>query len=52
MTNFDINLENIISSALQVKASGSLAEEIKKDLELPDGENIEKLLGNEKNIKK
>jgi hypothetical protein len=52
MTNFDINLDSIVGSSLQIKASGSIIQDIENDLKLPDGKCIEKLLDNEKNIKK
>jgi hypothetical protein len=51
MTNFDINIEHIVSSQLNVKASGSIVDQAKEDLILPEGDSIEVLLGNEKNIK-
>jgi hypothetical protein len=51
MANFDINLEHMISSELNIKASGSIIEQAQEDLNLPDGNNIEQLLADEKNIK-
>lgn len=41
MTNSQINL---IDSVLIVKASGSLEEEIKNDLNLPEGKSIAQLI--------
>jgi hypothetical protein len=52
MINFEPNIENIVSSSLEIKASGSIIEEVKNDLNLQDGENISILLQNEKNISK
>jgi hypothetical protein len=50
MINFEPNIENIVASSLIIKASGSIIEEVKNDLNLQDGENISILLQNEKNI--
>lgn len=50
MINFDPNIDNIVSSSLQIKASGSIIEQIQQDLALPDGEDIKILLQNEENI--
>ena len=47
MINFDSNISNIIQSTLNIKASGSIVEDIQHDLELPDGEDISILLDNE-----
>jgi hypothetical protein len=52
MINFDPNIDNIVLSSLDIKASGSIIEQIKNDLNLPDGENIKILLENEKNSPK
>jgi hypothetical protein len=52
MINFDPNIDNIVASSLQIKASGSIIEQIKKDLTLPDGEDINILLQNEENTPK
>jgi hypothetical protein len=52
MTNFSFNPEDIISSSLVVKASGSIESEAKNDLELPEGKSIAQLLNDEKNSKK
>jgi hypothetical protein len=51
MTNFDFNIDNITSSELVVKASGSIIQEINNDLQLPDGDNIEVLLSNAQKTK-
>ena len=50
MINFDPNIDTIVASSLIIKASGSIIEEVKNDLNLQDGENISILLQNEKNI--
>lgn len=52
MINFDTNIDNIVSSSLDIKASGSIIQEAIADLQLPDGEDIKLLLENEKNTKK
>ena len=52
MSNFDINLDSNVGSSLQIKASGSIIQEAQNDLNLPEGESVENLLQNEKNIKK
>jgi hypothetical protein len=52
MINFDPNIDNIVASALLIKASGSIIEDIKNDLNLQDGENISILLQNEENTPK
>jgi hypothetical protein len=52
MTNFDLNIDNIIESHLNVKASGAILDQVAIDLNLPDGENIDILLANEKNAPK
>lgn len=49
MTNFDFDTEKLINSSLLIKASGSIIQEIEKDLNLPEGEKIESLLKDEKN---
>lgn len=52
MVNFHPNIDNIIESTLVVKASGSIVDQAINDLQLPDGENIEKLIANEELKKK
>ena len=48
MINFDTNIDNIAPSSLDIRASGSIIEDVKADLKLPDGEDIKLLLENEK----
>lgn len=52
MINFDTNIDNIVSSSLDIRASGSIIEDAKADLQLPDGEDIKSLLENDKNTTK
>jgi hypothetical protein len=51
MFNFDIDISHLAASELHVKGSGSIIEQAQQDLNLPEGDSIEVLLGNEKNIK-
>lgn len=48
MTNFSFNDQDIVSSLLTIKASGSIDLDAAKDLELPEGKTIAELL-DEKN---
>jgi hypothetical protein len=52
MTNFSFNPEDIISSSLVVKASGSIESEAQNDLDLPEGKSIAQLLNDEENSKR
>lgn len=53
MTNFTfLNQESIIASSLDVKASGSIENEVQQDLLLPEGKSIAQLLNDEEKSKK
>lgn len=51
MINFDSNIDDLIPSVLDIKASGSIINDVKNDLQLPDGEDIGILLANEEKNK-